>query len=113
MVVIYYLINAWLITSNAVLAVEWNKSARTIFEHVISTRPKIPPNTAILVTYPEFGNQEANFFTEQIGNNEVKYITDNNLVNPIKWQDVASSSAHFIKLRYDETCDCVREEKIK
>lgn len=110
----YYLINVWLIHSNYFLAVGWNKSTRTIFDYIISTREKVLPQTLIVVTYPEFGSQEASFFTEQIGKGKVRYMSDNNLVNvPDTWENISSASAHAIKLRYDKNCSCIREEKIK
>lgn len=110
----YYFVNAWLINGNAIYSIEWNKSTRTIFDHVISTRENVLPNTLIVVTYPEFGSQESGFFTDQIGKGKVRYISDNNLVNiPYTWENVSSSFAHVIKLRYDKNCSCVIEEKIK
>ena len=111
---LYYVINVSLINGNAILTIEWNKVTRKIFDHVISTREKVLPNTLIIVTYPEFGSQEASFFTDQIGKGKVRYMSDNNLVNaPYTWENVSSSSAHVIKLRYNKNCSCIREEKIK
>ena len=110
----YYFVNAWLINGNAIYSIEGNRSARTIFDHVISTREKVLPNTLIIVTYPEFGSQESAFFTEQLGKGEVRYVSDNKLVHaPYTLENVSFSSAHVIKLRYDNNCSCVREEKIK
>lgn len=111
--VLYFIINEQLITVNNNLATQWSKSARIIFDYVIATRKTTAPDTLIVVTYPEFGTQEATFFTEQIGKGEVRYMTDFNLVNSVKWEEIASSSAHVVKLRYDEKCNCVSEEKIK
>lgn len=110
---LYYFINVGLIDGNNHLAVGWGKSTRTIFDYVISTRKKVLPNTLIVVTYPEFGSQESTFFIQQIGRGRVKYISENNLVNARPWEEVASSSAHVLKLHYDEKCHCAVEEKIK
>jgi len=109
----YFFLNTWLIDSNAVQAIGWNKSAREIFNHVISTRGDLSAKTLVVVTYPEFGSQEANFFTDHIGKDEVKYISDNNLVNAVKWEKVASASSYVIKLSYNLECKCVKKEKIK
>ena len=110
---LYYAINVWLIDGNNRLAVGWSKSTRVIFDYVISTREKVFPHTLIVVTYPEFGFHESVFFTEHIGKGEVKYLSENNLVNVRPWEEVASSSARVIRLSYNQKCNCVVEEKIK
>ena len=112
---VYFVINVRLISSNNIMAIEWDRSARTIFDYVISSRPKLSSQTLVVVTYPEFGSQEATFFTEQIGKGGVQYISDNILVNAPDhtWEKVASSSSHVIKLSYDNDCRCVKDEKLK
>lgn len=110
---LYYVINVWLINSNIVYEIKWNKPTRMLFEYVLSHRSKLDPKTLVIVTYPEFGSQESTFFTEQIGKGQVQYLSDNNLVNPITWESTSSSSAHVIKLKYGEKCTCVIEERVK
>lgn len=109
----YYTINLDLIHNNSLLAIGWAKPTRTIFNYVIYSRPKLSPNTLVVLSYPEFGSQEARFFTEQLGKNKVKYTSENNLVNAHRWEETASLSAHVLKLNFDEKCNCVNEEKIK
>lgn len=114
LLLIYYMLNVRVIKGNSFYEVLWNVPPRSIFDHVISQRSKLSSNTLIIVTYPEFGSQEASFFTQQIGKGKVRYMSDNNLVNaPDTWENISSASAHVIKLRYDKNCSCAIEDKIK
>lgn len=113
LVVIYYFINSLLIRENFRHELRWNKSTRAVFDYIIATRHTLSKNTLVISPYPEFGSQESTFFTEQLGIGEVRYMSEHNPDDVDTWEKQASASAHVIKIKYDRSCDCIREEKLK
>jgi hypothetical protein len=109
--VLYFILNNWLISSNFQQIFMWDKSTKALFDHVTETRPSLIPGTLVVAPRPEFWMQEERFFTTYLGNGQVTYISENNGYRD--WREVASSSAHVVKLRYDTSCECVKEEQIK
>lgn len=106
----YYVINSWLITSKIKEVVSsWERSTIAIFNKFYEINDSLKNGTVVVGTYPEIGPQEADFFTEKLGKGKVIYLSD---YNP-QWQSIASSSARAIFLRYNKTCNCVKEEKIR
>lgn len=108
---VYCAINIYLIYSDFKQITFWDLSTKSLYSYVVQTRRNLVAGTLIVVPRPEFWTQEEEFFTTHLGKGEVRYISENNGVE--KWEDVASSSAHVVKLSYDTSCECVKEEKIK
>lgn len=106
----YYVINSWLITSKIrEIVYNWEKSTLAIFNKFYEINDSLRRGTVVVGPWPEIGSQEAQFFTEQLGRGRVIYLSD---YNP-NWQEIATSSAHAIKISYDKDCRCVKEEKLK
>lgn len=108
---VFYYINLVLLEDIFRQTFEWNKSTKAFFSHVVETRDALSPNTLVVVPRPEFWVQEDEFFTVYLGKGNVRYISENN--GYYDWRNIASSSAHVIKLSYDSVCNCVKETKIK
>lgn len=104
----YFIINVALIAGNFAGLIRWNRSTRAIFDYIIATREGLSKNTLVLTPYPEFGVQEAIFFTERLGRGDVRYMSEHNFDDVDTWEKAASSSAHVIKVVYDSDCDCVK-----
>ena len=113
LLVLYFFINSLLIEGNFRHELRWNKSTRAVFDYIIATRPTVSKNTLVITPYPEFGSQESTFFTEQLGIGEVRYMSIHNPDDVDTWEKQASASAHVIKIKYDKSCSCIVEEKIK
>lgn len=108
---IYYSINLTLL-KGSFLQLDWvNQPTRKIVEHFIHMRKNLPKNTLVIGQYPVIGIYEAIFYTEQVGKGEVRLASENDPYD--HWRNIASTSAHIIRLGYDEECQCVKEEKIK
>lgn len=110
---LFYVVNIWLIEGNFSYILFWDRPAKAVFNFVASERPILKKNTLVIAPYPEFGPQESMFFTEQLGKDEVRYMSVHNSDDIDTWEKQASKSAHVVKLSYDEKCNCVLEEKIK
>lgn len=110
-VVSYFLIN-WLIISDMFRDIlSWDRSTKVIYQYMTSIRDRLPKGTLVVAPYPELGEYESRFFTEQLGNNEIVFLGEE---NPYRdWKKIATLSAQVIRLHYDKMCDCVKEEKIK
>lgn len=109
-VVGYYIVNYWLITSKIRVVVDdWERSTLAIFNKFYQINDSLKKGTLVLGPYPEIGPQEADFFTEKLGKGRVLYTTEYRE----NWREMASSSAHVLLLRYDKSCNCVKEEEIK
>lgn len=108
----YYFINVNLLFVHFSRFYADARPQKAIFNYIIDTRNKLEPNTLVIGPYPELAGQyEAPFFTSQLGKGEVRYMVDT--LNVTKWPEVASSSSHVIRLKFDIECQCVVEEKIK
>lgn len=107
----YFSLNSWLIVSNLKQIFIWDQSTKAFFSHIVATRKYLSTNTLVVVPRPEFWVQEDEFFTTHLGKGNVRYMSENN--GYLDWKKIASSSAHVIKLSYDNNCDCVLEERIK
>lgn len=91
--------------------IEWNRSTKALFDYVLQTRNSLSPNTLVVVEYPEFWVQEADFFTEQLGRGEVEYETAE--TNMGDWRRKIPKYQNILQLEYNTSCDCVKETKIK
>lgn len=107
----YYIINTTLVRDNFMAVSEWNKPTKALYEHIVTMRDLLEPNTLILGQYPAIKLQEAQFLTELIGNGNVHIMSDSLDVDD--WRPIASASSHIISLIYDNECECVREEIVK
>lgn len=111
MLIVYYHLNITLMNEIFKRNFEWGRSTKTLFSYVIDNRKSLLPNTLVVVQWPEFWVQEANFFTEQLGAGEVTYATEQ--TNMSDWKTLVPTHETVIALHYDSTCDCVMETKIK
>lgn len=109
----FYFTNVWLVDGNFHPILRSNWSTRAVFEYIIANRARLPKNTLIVAPYPQFGSQESTFFTDQLGNGEVRYMSIHNPDDVDTWEKQASISANVIKLRYKASCDCIEEVRIK
>lgn len=107
----YFFLNWRLISGNFNDVLQWDRSTKLIFDHMTSMRPKLGRNTLIVAPDPEVWVYESNYFTEQIGKGEVKFVSDRGPY--VDWIKEASVSSKVIRLHYDKKCDCVKEETIK
>lgn len=107
----YYFINVILLEDIFKQHFIWEKPARAVFSHLIKTRNNLPKNTLIVGPSKEFSYQESNFFSERFGRSDVIYLTDDTTL--YDWKAKVPLFSHVIRMHYDATCDCVREEIIK
>ena len=99
-----------MITSKIRVVVDdWERSTLAIFNKFYQINDSLKKGTLVLGPYPEIGPQEADFFTEKLGKGRVLYTTEYRE----NWREMAASSAHVLLLRYDKSCNCVKEEEIK
>lgn len=117
----YYIINSLLLSSSFQSSMYSINSTylgtRALFSYIENIRPKLTPNTLILTPWEETGCGEDIFITDQIGRGEVvfwPFTSINNCSIPAGgWEQIASTSAQVIRLKYDSNCKCVVEERIK
>lgn len=107
----YYYINMYLIFVHFSKFNADARSQKAIFNHIITTREKLKPNTLVIAPYPDIAEYEGPFFTSQLGRGQVRYMSAFALIS--EWPKHASSSAHVISLKFDTQCQCVIEEMIK
>lgn len=107
----YCLINMRLLSINFAISYANTVSQRAIYNHIIKTRNKLKPNTLVIAPYPDIAQYEGPFFTYQLGNGQVTYLSAS--ANISNWPDVASSSSHIISLKYSNECQCVLEKTLK
>lgn len=109
--IVYYYINVVLMNEIFHRNFEWGRSTKELFSYVLQNRKTLPTHTLVVVSYPEFWVQEAAFFTEQLGRDEVTYATEQ--TNMSDWKTLVPKYSNVITLHYDSKCDCVVENKIK
>jgi hypothetical protein len=109
--ILYYLANVAMIKNIMYLNFEWGRSTDALFSYVLQTRNNISPNTLVVVSYPEFWVQEADFFTEQLGRKDVVYMSESKIYD--NWNTKVNSFSHVIKINYEKKCRCVRKIQIK
>lgn len=107
----YYLVNTTLISDNFRSVAEWNKPTKALYDYSVKTNSQREPYTLILGEYPAIKLQEAQFLTEMIGRDRVVYMSES--LDMGDWRPFADKARHIIKLTYDRTCECVREERVK
>lgn len=108
---IYYHINLTLLEDSFSQLAWVNEPTKKIIEYLIKMRKNFPKNTLVIGQYPAIGTYEAIFYTEQVGKGEIMFKSESDPYDD--WRGVASTSAHIVKLTYDEKCECTREEKLK
>lgn len=107
----YYIVNITLLGDNFSAVKEWNKPTKAIYQHIVATRNQLKDNTLVLAKYPAIIASEAQFFTEMLGDGKVLYMSES--PDTDDWRPFAAQSSHIIRLSYDRTCQCVREEVVK
>lgn len=108
---LYYILNSILISESFRDVLGWDRSTKVTYNHITTMRDRLEKNTLVVAPYPEVGAYESVFFTEQLGKEEVVFLGEE---NPYRdWRNIASRSAHVIKLKYSKKCDCVKERVIK
>ncbi|GEM_PF-4337257 len=108
---VYFITNARLL-SDAFYERGWvNKPTKAITNHFVNMRKDLTKGTLVVGSYPAITTNEATFFTERLGKNEVIFMSEEDSYTD--WRKIASTSSSVIKLSYDKNCRCVKEEKIK
>jgi len=109
----FYLINAALFQQYFSDLDRYSITTKKIYEYIVHNGSQLPQNSFIIVSPgAEFGPYEARFFTEQIGKKrDILFRTEN--LGWGDWRPIASSSAHVLRLNYNEACSCVQEEILK
>lgn len=109
--IIYYIINFTLL-KDAFFQRSWaNEPTKAIITRFVDMRKNLDRNTLVVGEFPAITLYEATFYTEQIGREEVIFVSEDDTYTD--WKKIASSSSHVIKLTYDRACRCVKEEKLK
>lgn len=111
LVIGYYLLN-WLLISDTFRDVLFgDRSIKTTYQYMINMKNKLSKKTLVVVPYPEVGVYESIFFTEQLGEGDIIFLSEE---NPYRdWRKIARSSSKVIKLYYNKKCDCIKERVIK
>ncbi len=109
--IVYYYINVVLMNEIFHRNFEWGRSTKALFSYVLQNRTSLSPNTLVVVQWPEFWVQEANFFTEQLGRGDVEYETAQ--TNMGDWRKKIPKYQTVLQLEYDTSCECVRKTQVK
>ena len=76
--------------------------------------PGLKANTLVITPWDEMSCPENQFLNDQLGKGKVNFMLEIDSCAPEGgWRKVAMSADHVIKLEYDKSCKCVKEEKIK
>lgn len=107
LITVYYLLNTWLIRDSLIWKLEKYNVTTQIWDYVTEERPTLEKGTLVILPARYTDSNTGTFFNEQIGENEVVYITDTE-----NWQKVATNSSNIIKIDFDKKCKCVTKEVI-
>lgn len=106
---IYFYINTILLNDSFFTMTWQNDHTKVLTDHFVSIRKNLAKNTLIVTEFPVITYWEAAFYTDQLGKGEVRIMTEDDS----SWKDVATTSAHVIRLEYDKECKCAKETKLK
>lgn len=114
----YYLESYALISEHFKKILPYEKPNRVVYDYLIEMTPHFKKGTLVLAPlhppYYIFGPHEETFFNDQLGRDgEIRIMSKSNLYRAERWEDAVQDSAYVIELEYDETCQCVREERLK
>lgn len=107
----YYLINVWGIEGFAHYELSQEKSVKSYFEYFMKRIPELKKDTVVLAPFPEIGPYEAAFFTTYVGNGDVFIYSDGD--SPLVIETAKTTAQHYLQIKYNSRCNCVREEIIK
>lgn len=109
----FFLISAALFRQHFFDLNRYGLPSKKLYEYIVSNSSQLPQGSLVVVgPAADFGPYEARFFTEQIGEKEnILFRTES--LGWGDWRPLASSSAHVIKLNFNEKCSCVQKEIIK
>lgn len=88
-----------------------NKPSKTLTDYFVNNTKHFGENSLVIGTFPAITLYEGTFYTEQVGKGEVRLVSEDDSYIDLK--QIASSSAHVVKLSYDPECGCAKEEKLK
>lgn len=108
---VYFILNWMLISKSFDQQFIDNMPTRAVYDYIAKTRKSVKDNTLVVVPYPALDEYATGFFTEQLGKGRVRYIADRSAYSD--WRDISSSYPFVIRLRYEDDCKCILEEKIK
>lgn len=113
LIVGYVLVNSTLIEQSYTDSMKYNLWTKRIFEYIQIRAPLAPRNSLVVAPYDEVGFYESTFFTEKLSPKGIKIMSVYTYPGTEKWEAVASSSAHVIFLEKDQSCQCIKERRIK
>lgn len=112
-VVGYVVINSTLIKESYIDSMRHNLWTKRVYEFIQTRAPLAPWGTLIVAPYDEVGFYESTFFTEQLSSKGVRIMSVYTYPGTDMWESIASSSAHVILLRKNESCQCIKEVILK